>query len=246
MSRPLTPETIRLEKAVLELKHPHAYLLWDKAGSMWRTISRRIPGVEPLEAGPNLTRFRYPPNDEFSIDLEGHRMVAASPEKKLLEFRERAEVFSRAVSDTLEIAQFTRLGLRLIYAVPATSREEAAAMVLSKGILRPPTSLDDRPPFAGKAVLPEIGFRWEGKAIGISYRLRAETRNYELTIPPEFPREFNLASTKREMHYAAFDLDYYTTVSIPRGQLVLSDWLESAIRVLKRETDRILGESGND
>jgi hypothetical protein len=234
---------MKLEKAVLEVRHPPALLLWDRSGTVWRNILKALPGAEPVEAQPNVTRFRLPPHDDLGVELEVFRLISANPERKLTEFKRRCEVFSRTVMDTLEISQLLRLGLRVIYSIPAKTAEAAADLVLSGGMLRTPPSLEQRPPFSGRVSLPEVAFRWEGKAIGVSYRLRAEMRNYELSIPPEFPPEIDAKSIKRSLYYATLDLDYYTTVNISRDQLVLAEWMESGFRVLKREADRMLGGS---
>lgn len=242
MIRNLDLGVMTLEKAVVELRHPPALALWDRAGSLWRKMEKVLPGIAMLEAQPNATLFRLPPNNDFNVELEVHRLAAASPDRKLTEFKKHADQFSKIVLETLEINQLSRIGLRLIYSMRTKSRDEAADLVLAKGAIRIPKSLGDTPPFAGRLSLPEAAFRWEGKALGISYRMRAETRNFDLSVPPGFPSDL-ARSVKQEINYATLDLDYYTTVKMARDQLVLTDWIESGLRVLKREADRMLGET---
>lgn len=246
MNRKLTLAEMKLEKAVVELRHPRAFLLWDRAGTLWRHIQKALPGVEPLDAQPSVIRFRLPPNDDLTTETDVHRIISTSPDRKLADLKRRVDHFSRAVMDTLEITQLTRVGLRLIYSTPTQSRDEATRLVLAKGLIRLPDSLEARPPFSGRVALPEVAFRWEGKAIGIAYRLRADLRNFELNIPPDFPEDLNLKSLKREIHHATLDLDYYTTVSMSREQLILGEWLESGLKILRREADRLLEASRSE
>lgn len=245
MEQVLSLGTMNLDKAILEIRHPDALLLWDRSGSLWRAMQKVLPDLRAIEAQPNATRFALPPSDEINVDLGAHRLSCSSPDRKLAAFRQRAEHMFRIVSDTLDIGLLSRVGLRLIYSIGTADSERAAAAVLSKRIFVPPAGFMDNRPFGGKWLLPEIAFRWEGRSLGVSYRLRAETRTYNLSIPPEFPAELKVQSIQKELYYVTLDLDYYTTVSIPRDQFIVNEWIDSGLKILRREADRLLEGGGS-
>ena len=237
-----------LEKAIIEWRHAPAYLQWDRAGILTRNLEREIPGLSVFGAQPNSIQLRVPPNTELVSELESHRIVATRPQRTLKDFQDKTDTFSRIVHQTLDITRFIRIGFRIIYSKITKDRDEAANLILNTKRIRLPEHKASEPIF-GKIVLPEVAIRTEGKTLGLSHRLKAETRRYELDIPIEFPD--NIVSgpkggISKEADYAILDVDYYTTAPVISDQLIIKDWIESGFRTIKQEADKFLRRGGND
>lgn len=239
-ARLLSLDTLSLDQAVVEFKHPPAYLLWDRAGELWYSLCKRWPALERIDAQPNVTRFKLPPADELAVEIDRHYFSSSNPARSFDAFEDIAEAFSADVLAVLAPQIFQRVGLRLIYSLQCKDREEASSLAFATGLFSRPSSLDKERPFGGRWLVPDIGFRWEGKAVGLTYRLRVEEKKYQITLPPGFPTKSSVKSFNEESISVSVDIDYYTTVVVPRGQMMTKRWINSGYNVIRTEIVRLL------
>jgi hypothetical protein len=224
----------QLERAAFELRYPQAYLLWDRAGSIWSEAVRRWPALKLVRGEPSHISFTLENQHELAVTLEKANAVSHFP--AMSTFVQLADTFTGLVTQHLELDHYIRIGLRLFYFRAFPSREEASKAAVSIRILNPPEGrhFGIEPPY----LLPECAFRLEGPSIGVTIRLRAEGRVVDFQ-PPMNAR--GLKPHHAEDWGVLFDVDYYTLANVTIGQFKAEDWINSAVHVIRRDSEAFLG-----
>lgn len=229
-------EDLRLEQAVFEVRYPLALTFWDVSGAIWSRLQEHWPGLSVGEIEPNRTRFRLGDSGEVGVELSAYRYIAHLPERSLKTFREHCIVLNDVVQGFLAPKRLERLGLRLMYSKDLATREAASDMLFRTGVLSVPTSITSHLSANSRLLFPEAAFRVEGNTIGTSYRIKVETRSFEIQVPPGV----EIPAVKEEKHRIVCDIDYYTTAHISPSKLSVSDWIQSGLRTIRRDGDRLL------
>jgi hypothetical protein len=113
--------------------------------------------------------------------------------------------------------------------------DEAAAALASCNL----ANLKPTKRFNSSGSPTEVLFRWEDKEIGAFIRLRAESGEVKFTPSPEM-RDY-LPSVDKRINVLTLDMDYYTVAAVRREQWNCTEWLQTKIRMIKKEADAILG-----
>jgi hypothetical protein len=128
-----------------------------------------------------------------------------------------------------------RVGLRFIYEKDFPTKEKAAEEFLKNRIFNFPSGK-----YFGLNVVPlypEYAFRLEGSAVGVTLRYKSEGRKNEFEPP------FGVTSIeplKEERQFIVFDVDYYTTAKLLLTQLSMSEWINQALHVIKRDSNAFM------
>lgn len=213
-------------------------MLWSEAVQKW-------PESELVNASPDHTGFKVANRFSLGVALkivgvaQEHTSIAVTderPKSSLKEFTECAEAFFNIVTDVLELQEFIRIGLRLMFVKDCEDLSIATKDVLSTGLITCPVG----PHFGidGKPSNPNYIMRWESDSKGAMIHLTAETRKLEFSPPPEMS---HIAPIKEEKSRILYDLDYYTRAIVTRGQFRPTDWIDNASHLMRRDSAKFLG-----
>ncbi len=237
---PIPPSSLaafKLEQATLEIRYPTALELWDKAGTVWRSVQEKWPDISLVRAEPARTDFRSGKNS-FAIELEAARIVASMPDRSLDDFGKDAKLFMAAVVQTLRIDVLKRIGFRLVYFREYNSKQEAASMFFSLGLLKVPENR--RFEVSETPLLPQYLVRWESDAKGVLLQVRAEGRKLDFDPPPEAAQYIKPVHIEKDG--VTFDIDYYTIASVEPSQVDIAEWIKHAVHLINRDSKFVFGE----
>ena len=226
----------KLRRAVFEVRYPNAYQLWDRAGDLWREATRRWGGLDVLEAQPGSTVFRHDTKrTELSAQLKKTSIVRHYPDN-FDDFVEMATDFLNITKNTLEIYEYERVGLRLIYYNSFPDKAAASNAMIALDLMKIPSM----PQFSidGAAILPEYAVRFEDDKKGATVRIKAESEKQEFKPPLNMDE---LKPVEVEKTGVTFDVDYFTTVTISVAQFRAKDWIEGAHHVIRRGSKSFFG-----
>ena len=234
----MTLDSFHLRQAVFEARFAAAFILWDRAGSIWTQMLAKYPALKNTEGSPARTIFRLGDGYELVVEIDKLSVRAHRPnEPALLEMGELANHLVAACVEKLNLSDFTRLGLRTIYGREYETEAAAAKEMLELKLLRVP----ERAPFVAEATVstPEYAIRCENKATGALVRIKSESQ----IIRAEFPFAWagELLTTKEESGLV-FDVDYYTRLEVGVGQLNPAEWLAQSLRIVRRGSRDLLEE----
>ena len=128
-------DDFKLERAVLEVRYPKTFMLWDTAGRLWGTLQEKWPLVEDIEAQPARTVFRLSLKHIYDliVEMDSSRVVCFCKGDSLKEFTAVTDQFLVKVLSFLDIVQFIRVGFRLTYFMETKSRQDADNLVIASG-----------------------------------------------------------------------------------------------------------------
>jgi hypothetical protein len=232
---PLTLEDLEFSQFSFELRFAHSFLLWDRAGRIWQETARLLPNVTVPNAVPNKIVMRDGPVD---LNVEPNRMcVQLFDRNRLKGIPAVAGEFTQMVSSILELPEFTRVGLRMIYWKVFPTKEAVADEVLKFGFLKIPEGRHFG--VAGLPLYPEITFRKEEGSKGFSVRIKAEGVEYKLELPYIWHK---VAKPVSEVHETlSFDIDLYIQGTILPSQIAFEDWITQSLHVIQRDANGFLG-----
>jgi hypothetical protein len=82
-------------------------------------------------------------------------------------------------------------------------------------------------------------FRWEDSQIGAFFRLKVETIEIKISVPPEL--QDNVPTFDKKIIGLTLDIDYYTVAPVDREQWEPQEWLPQKLRIIRKEVDGIMG-----
>ena len=226
-----------LQRAILEVRYEHAYLHWERAGSIWHTASKEWRGLEMRSVEPNATVFTWKNMYEFGVSIERATARALYPGSSLKD--EGYRVFDRfieLVSSTLEISDFSRIGFRAIFQKPCESENDAAEQLLSLGLLKPPKGKH----FGVSGDYTNLSFdvRCEGEELGSRVRISTLKEEIDFDPPLGIDELKPLHTTRNKIVY---DVDYFTTAFTSVGQFKPLTWLPPVMQFIRRDAKDFLG-----
>jgi hypothetical protein len=228
---------LELERATVEIRYARAYLLWDRAGLLWRTLEDKWPDLGSIEANPAKSVFRLDTDEasyELVVELDAARVIGHRPKPNLKEFSEIVSEFFRAVSNSLALCEFNRIGFRTISVFPTKTMEEATDITCGLALLRIPE--DKTFGFERKEVAPEIVLHLKGEEVAARVKVAGERTVFEVTWPPGI-REKPISRMEFRVVY---DVDYYTLNRVDVAQIGFVEWIPNAYRLIKRDSDVFL------
>jgi len=229
---------LTLRQAVIEVRHDPAYLLWDRAGQLWSTVNSHYDSLRMITADPNQTVFRLGENTEFAARLEGASLNAILPKRTLLEFADHAKFFFPAHSNILEIEEYSRVGLRLVFSKEYQTYRDASDALLEGGVLR--HAENDHFGLSGKPLRPEWALRWEDAGSGVHIRANVDEKKYDFQAPLEWEGP---KPEKKPRIKLTYDVDWYKVSPTLVTQMSFPDWIEQCLHLTNRESDHFLEDT---
>jgi hypothetical protein len=174
----------------------------------------------------------------IDLTLEPNRAcIQLFDQDRLKEIPRLAAEFAKMVASVLELQEFTRVGLRLVYWKVFPEKEAAAEAMVNCGLLRIPEGKHFG--VGGLLVHPEIAFRKEEGGKGFSVRIKAEGLEYKLELPYLWHQ---VAKSVSEVHeQLSFDVDCYLQGSILLSQIAFEDWIVQTLHAVRRDSNSFLG-----
>lgn len=229
-----------IESAVIELRYPDAYQIWDRAGRIWSELCGAFSNLEIVEAEPRMTHFKLNNKYELSVQLNQAFVKSFFPKPNLSDFFDVVGKFFPPVLSQLEIDVLTRIGFRVIWSKEYPSIHEATESVLRLELVNVP---EHRFSIKGADIdRPDIRIRWESDRLGTHLQVRAEKRQINFAPPLHLTR--TLPPIDDESCVAVYDVDYYTVAPVGVGQLSLVEWMSQAFQAIKKNGKSHLSELG--
>ena len=226
--QPLSFNEFKLETIVAELRFPFSFILWDIAGELWHELEEQLPTKSFLitNASPSSVTVTYDNKYEIGIEQERFVLNTSSPKATFPEFLEILKIIFELVSDKLKIELFTRIGFRQVFVKQYPSIKKVAEDLLSlPSIIIPSQILSDN---TGSYIAPGITIRVEDGNKGKFFNLRGQNRTFEVNIPSIIAPKPDEVSNTYNQSILAFDIDFYTQIQVPIGQLSILDWFKQA------------------
>ncbi|MBZ5503364.1 MAG: hypothetical protein LAN59_14225 [Acidobacteriia bacterium] len=230
---PLTVSDFEVRQVTCELRYPEAYLVFDKTGDIFHHLSGKFTNLHSDSPTPTQTQMTA---DEGTIGLEftAARLTTNEPDSGLERFASNCKTFFDFAVNKLEISIFTRIGLRLVLHKIFDTADGPIAALNSLRLLG--TGTETR--FGASSQLSELTMRWEGKDLGATMRLKAESGSLDAKFPPELGMAQR--SVHKEFHHLVLDIDYYTVAIVERAQWDPATWIAQSARIMRKEADRFL------
>jgi len=220
--------------AVCEVRYEDAYLIYDHTGQIYHELRANFAGLKVISPAPSQTTATAD-QGSFGLETGASRFTTNKPDSKLEQFAVSCKHFFESVTRNLEVKVFTRVGLRTMFRKDFATLDEAKSAFTSLKLV----NLKPTERFGAAAEPHEIYLRWEGKDVGTTWRLKAESGKIDVILPPELEAE------KSELHKAfnglVLDVDYYTVAPVDRSQWDPTEWIQHSIRTIRRDTDAIFG-----
>jgi uncharacterized protein (TIGR04255 family) len=220
-----------------EVRYKNAYLIFDRTGQILDDLKQHFTGLEISSAAPQQTGFTAE-EGTFNLEVGVCRFTSSNVDGSGELFAKQCKLFFATVFQHLDITVFTRIGLRYIARKEFKTDDEAKAALASLMLanLRPAKRFNssDSP--------IEIFFRWEDKEIGTLFRLRAETTNVKVIVPPELRAA--VPTVDKKIVGITLDIDYYTVAPVEKEQWEPEEWVRQKLRIVKKEAEGIFQSGG--
>lgn len=235
MASTLTLDGFKLFQATFEIRYDEAFLLWDRAGVIWSTVSREWPHIKCNKAEPNNTTFTVD-NCQLSATLDKAHIIDLKPTSSLSEFINKTSKFVSILNDQLSIKQFKRIGFRLIYVRKYPDEEAVAKALIEIQNLKTPNGKCFN--INNKVLKPTISYHLEDDTSSV--RIALEARETKVNVEPD-PRVEELTPIHIVKNELIYDIDYSTIGVVSIGQLNVKEWINQIYHLIKRDSNHILG-----
>jgi hypothetical protein len=234
MTLALTTADFQLRQTTCEVRYQDSFLIFDRTGSIYQELGKKFTNLHADSAAPAQTQMTSDQGTAV-IEIKGLRLSDNDPkDAKLEKFSENFKLFFDIAAEKLNLAVFTRVGLRLIYIKTYESFES------SKGALNSIRlhNLGSEKRFGAGPDLSEIILRWENEQLGAVVRIKAEKGTIDAKFPPDLGLKEK--AIKKDYYHLILDVDYYTVAPVEREQWDPATWIGQSARIVRKEVDRII------
>jgi hypothetical protein len=225
----------KLERTVCEVRYSPSFLYWDRMGKIWTELNKKWPSLKLEKQEQSGATFTFENKFEVKIKLDRASIIAYRPQQTLKDVIEKVTEFVEILNSLLEIDIYLRVGLRIFYFKEFDSKESATRAVLSSNIVN--IESDKHFGINGEFLLPEYAVRWKGKSTGVTVRVRAEGRVFD--ISPGISIE-HFTPVHKEQEGIVVDVDYYNEGVISVSQFRAEDWISQALHLVRRDIHAFL------
>jgi len=234
---PINLDDLKPISAAFEVRYAPQFMVWDRSGSIWTTMAARYPPITNKAAQPNAVLVNLVPNLDAGIQLDKAFLTLALPAPNLAMLKDAAALLIPMLVDNLQIENFTRIGLRIIYHKTFASKRSAAEYLQQCIALPSPSGKVMN--IEGRMLEPAYSFCWEGEATSFHLRLSALETRIALELTPEYlhlmPKESDLT-----LNRAIVDIDYYSHAQVSVDQVRADDLIETWLKYIKRDMAKVI------
>ncbi len=225
-----------MQAVSFEVRFEPSFIIYDKAGSIWSGIQGGHPTLKLSHVTPEKVDGVVDDKFQISIELERIAVHGFKPSRNFGEFTEFcSEVIDRGVT-TLKVGSFDRVGLRVVYRKSCRHKDEPSAFLLSLGLMKVPDGKHFG--ISGKVKNPHYAMKWEDEDFGVQINIRAQERKIKVE-PPLGEAVFE--AIDKDLFELDYDIDYYAQRKIGIGQFRTKDWIDNAMRLIRRDSKVFLG-----
>lgn len=229
---------LTLRSLIFELRYSPAFRLWDRAGAIWTDAARRWPALTLREATPNQTRFTIENRAELGVQLERAAANLAASKITLEEFLPYCRFLSEIALSLLEIPTFTRVGFKPTFIKEYNNMDDAVRDFFATGMTK--ELIGKHFGIEGRSEAPNVTIRFEGEYLGCATSLLVRKRATKLDMPM-IGADDDFEPVTKEHLELVYECDYFTKVNMDIGQLKATQWVEDAMKVIRRDSNVILG-----
>lgn len=230
----LSTRDFRLAVAICEVRYEDSYLLYDNTGKICYELKPSFPKLRVISPAPSQTTGTSDLGS-FGLEVNASRFNTNQPDNKLEQFASSCRHFFDVVGRNLDVKVFTRIGLRTIFRKDYSTLDDAKAAFTALNLV----PLEKTMRFGAATEPLELLWRWEGNDVGATWRLKAESGKIDLILPPELEAE--VPEVHKVTNGLILDVDYYTLAPVDRSQWNPVEWIPHAVRIVKRDSDTLLG-----
>ena len=126
-----------LKRITFEIRYREAYLLWDRCGYFWKEVCKLWPDIQAKAGEPNLQSFSI--KDQYQFQVELKKAFVIGFDKRVSEASITQQQFIGLHQKTFQVSTYDRIGCRLIFEKRCESSAESSNLLISSGLLNPPT-----------------------------------------------------------------------------------------------------------
>lgn len=231
---PVDLAVFKIQQATLELRYATAFLLWDRAGTIWRRIASYYPETAPKNVQPNVQTFSLDERTDGAIQVE-RCSVSTMHAGNLDDFKKMSGIFCEEVLSKLEIKIIDRIGFRVIFERKFNSIEDSINYI--DRIVKAKPSKDKYFNIQGRLKEFDYAVRWEDQSRGCLARIKT----VQLKLDIETPKEFDeLSGVHAQKTVVIVDADMYTLLPVPVGRFNAPAIIEDWFRLMKRDLSEFL------
>ncbi|MCA8013821.1 hypothetical protein LGM38_17375 [Burkholderia vietnamiensis] len=224
-----------LHSVIVQTVYEEAFVIWDRAGSVARGMSKVWPGLKLVEGQPNQQTLAAPGVQIMTGLRTSTFTVRGAKALDQTRVRQIADSYS-LLRDILELEKIQRVSARSIYIRKFEDIKDANNAVTELGLLKWPNErVFDQPTDSGQNGA-EILFRFEDKTSFSFLRLKAEQIKLEAGLDPEFFPE----PIERSQQRMVIDFDRGLLGALDARKFRMDDWLKGYSHVLRRDIDKVL------
>lgn len=217
----------------VELRYEPAYLIWDRAGTMWSEIARSFKNFKHTQVSPNLVVFQG--DDRFDIAVGLERLAITDLEPHSTEKTAGlCDDIADLVTQFLNIGVLNRVGMRAQHAIKAETLDDAKRMVREFDLIAVPSvSLFSIEP---KNVAPVYKIEVDDGEMGYIAQLYAEERKLEFTPKANMKMD----PIHQSVCELVLDIDCFTKKSVRLESFNLGKWMSSWQKAINADMNKFL------
>lgn len=234
---PIPFSSFRRAQLIFEMRYSEAYELWDRTGSLWKSVEKDFTKLKSNQVGPNEQAFIADNRFVLTAGLQrcnftDHRPTG-SPEKTI----EKVAGFANKVLNSLNVTVLERVGFRSVFSVSCESLEELRekSMIAVHALPLGAPFFGVRPTSFGAAVKIEA----DDGDFGYAAQLYPQEKGFEFNPPPDILIK-DLERREEKTFELMLDVDFSTKKPLRTDAFDCKSWLLSWNRAIGRDADNFL------
>lgn len=229
--------SFRRTQTTLEVRYNEAYLIWDRAGTVWTNIGRNFKILRNQSATPNQVSFIGDDRFAMLVSLDRASITDHRPQGKIDESIDVFAHFIGTVIGVLNVDILNRIGNRYWYSIECTSQEEARR----KARAAVPLAVPKKKLFSIEPAQTTPSFKLEGDDGELAFVAQLHSRELTLDFsPPPQVALFGIEQVEKKSSELTLDVDFSTKKPISAGSFDAKSWLQGWYKTLTREADAFL------
>lgn len=229
--------SFRKNQLVFEMRYSEAYLIWDRAGGLWKALGARFKTFKTSGVAPSNVTFNADRRYTLTVAIDRAAIVDHSPEGSVEPIFDLFSFFAQTVIRHLAVRVLDRVGIRSIYTIDFKSREDVykrAQEAISNSALNK-TYFNIEPTFVAPVYKVDVD---DGD---VGYTAQLYSREYKLEFqPPPDAATLGVLDISKTINQLALDVDFATKKPVPIEGLDVMAWLIGWNKALVRDADAFL------
>lgn len=231
---PIDLNQFTFKTANFEVRYASAFLLWDQAGSLWNSVASKFPATVVREASPQTVTVKIGEKSDGTVSLDKTHLSVRRPSGDLRELTLLASAVFPELVSRLQIATFSRVGLRLVFEKATKSKQEASDFVATAGRLHHRKGRHMN--VDGRVLDPNLAYRYEGDSLGFLVQLGSKEVTMTLDLPIEFS---DVAEKVTVRNFVTFDIDYYAHGAVATASFDAEALIEEWLHLIRRDAGNV-------